>query len=81
MEKIPRESMVVNDFDQLKVCKNISVRQEDTIRARQILAKIKGNIVNHPRNFLSKELKLDIFLGTTEAVGTDLLSPRDQYPG
>ena len=63
---LPRDS--VNDFDLLKVCKNISVRQEDTIRARQILAKIKGNIVNHPKNFLSKELKPNIFLDSMLAI-------------
>ena len=73
---LPRDS--VNDFDQLKVCKNISVRQEDTIRARQILAKIKGNIVNHPRNFLSKELKPDILLDSILAANQ---GSRDEYPG
>ena len=52
-----------------------------TFVSKSISKSLLIKIVNHPRNFLSKELKLDIFLGTTEAVGTDLLGPRDQYPG
>ncbi len=52
---LPRDD--VQDFEELENCKDIPVQQEDTQLARKYLTKIKGNIVNHPRNFLSKELE------------------------
>ena len=57
---LPRDD--VQDFEELKNCKDIPVRQEDTQAARGNLMNIKGNIVNHPRNFLSKALESDPIL-------------------
>ena len=63
---LPRDD--VQDFEELKGCKDIPVRQEDTSQTRKILTEIKGTIVNHPSNFLSKDLKPDKILTRTNIV-------------
>ena len=52
---LPRDD--VEDFEELKDCKDIPVRQKATPQRREILTEIKGTIVNHPSKFLSKALK------------------------
>ena len=63
---LPRDD--VQDFDALKDCKDIPVRRQNTPEVREDLTKIKGNIVNHPSNFLSKVLEPDKFLNWTKIV-------------
>ena len=69
---LPRDD--VQDFDALKDCKDIPVRRENTPEVREDLTKIKGNIVNHPSNFLSKVLKPVLFLNWTKIVKKTSLS-------
>ena len=63
---LPRDD--VQDFKELKNCKDIPVRREDTQAARGNLINIKGNIVNHPRNFLSKALEPELIPKVAEMV-------------